>query len=385
MTVSTWQANGTQPIREVDFLIIGGGLFGGAAANFAAQAGRHVTITDSGDVALGASSRNAGFMITGLDTYYHHAIAKYGHAVTREMWALSVRSHGYWREWAKRGGVPLTECGSLLLAESEDEKRDLEQAIVALNADGIEAVYHSTDPLGRGYSAAIEQPWDAAVQPYLLARSVIAHSGAEVITNNEVYAISQDDEHTVTVKSRQYIFRARDVLICTNAYAARLDPYFVGKVIPTRGQVLVTAPLKNTPVIGKCGYSDYGYMYYRDTFDGRLLIGGGRKQNKPLENDTTEDRINDPVQRVLEDYLRQWFPDAAEAGVEQRWAGIMGFTPDGLPLVGTLPGKPGVGFAVGCNGHGLSLGAGIAERAVAMMINGTHPGALDAARLQIHA
>ncbi|MBA3822570.1 MAG: FAD-binding oxidoreductase [Ktedonobacterales bacterium] len=62
-------------------------MLGCATAYFAAQAGHKVVITKMRDVALGASSRNAGFMITGLDTYYHDAIA---------LWARSrARSMGY--------------------------------------------------------------------------------------------------------------------------------------------------------------------------------------------------------------------------------------------------------------------------------------------------
>lgn len=60
MTVSIWQAEGTQPVCEVDFLIVGAGLVGCTAAYFAQQAGRQVTITEMRDIALGASSRNAG-------------------------------------------------------------------------------------------------------------------------------------------------------------------------------------------------------------------------------------------------------------------------------------------------------------------------------------
>jgi glycine/D-amino acid oxidase-like deaminating enzyme len=121
-------------------------------------------------------------------------------------------------------------------------------------------------------------------------------------------------------------------------------------------------------------------MYYRDTFDGRLLIGGGRKQNKPLEHDTTEDRITEPVQRVLDDYLRARFPDIS-APVERRWAGIMGFSADGLPLVGTLPDRPRVGYALGFHGHGLALGAETAARAVDLLLTGADPGVVSAARL----
>jgi gamma-glutamylputrescine oxidase len=380
MTVSLWQADGTQPVREVDFLVVGAGLVGCSAAFFAGQAGREVVVTEMRDIGLGASSRNAGFMITGLDTYYHHAVDKYGAAVTREMWDLSKRTHSYWHEFAKNGNVRLHQCGSMLLAESADEARDLEDAARALDAVGIGHEYCSTDPLGRGYHAAIRQPQDAAVQPYELVQAVFQQSGAELVANNELYAIEQESDELVTVYTRQFIFKARYVMLCTNAYSVNIDPYFIGKVIPTRAQCIATAPLKNGPLLNTCGYSDYGYMYYRDTFDGRLLIGGGRKQNKMLENDTTDDRTTDPVQRILENYLREKFPDI-DVPIERRWAGIMGFSVDGLPLVGTLPGKPRVGFAVAFHGHGLAMGAGTAERAVDHLLNGTDPGAVSAGRL----
>jgi glycine/D-amino acid oxidase-like deaminating enzyme len=86
------------------------------------------------------------------------------------------------------------------------------------------------------------------------------------------------------------------------------------------------------------------------------------------------------VQRVLENYLRARFPDV-DAPIERRWSGIMGFSVDGLPLVGHLPGQPRIGFAVGFTGHGLALAAGTTERAVDYLLNGTDPGAVHSQRL----
>jgi gamma-glutamylputrescine oxidase len=386
MTVSIWQANDTQPQREVDVLVVGAGLVGCAAAYFLAQAGRQVVITDMRDVALGASSRNAGFMITGLDTYYHHAVARYGAATVREMWNISKASHAFWRRIAREAGVPMQECGSLLLAESLEEKADLAEAARAAQAAGIDVIYHDHDPLGRGYYAAIEQPWDAAIQPFELTRAVLAASGAELIPNNELYALAADRSDRsggVLAYTRQAIFQARHVMLCTNAYSVTVDPYFIGKVIPTRAQCLVTEPLPpdQSPVLKTLGYSDYGFMYYRDTFDGRLLIGGGRKQNKPLEHDTLDDRVNAPVQSILDAYLREHFPDVT-APVARRWAGIMAFTPDGLPIVGQLPHLSAVYFCIACNGHGIALGAGTAERAVDLLLTGADPGPVSVQRLR---
>lgn len=382
MSVSFWQANGEQPLREVDFLIIGAGLVGCAAALFAANAGRQVTITDARDLGLGASSRNAGFMITGLDSYYHRALQRYGRAVVREMWGLSQTTHRHLHQVidAAGGAVQRQRCGSLLLAESEGEARDLERAARAMDADGIDVQFHARDPLRRGFHAAIEQARDAAVQPFELVQALFQQSGAELLPGNEVWRIEEGDGERVRVYSRLHRFEARHALVCTNGWSATLLPHLARHVVPVRGQALVTAPLRQGPLLNTCGYSDYGYMYYRDTFDGRLLLGGGRKQNRWLENNRLDERVSDPVQRTLEAWLRRRFPDL-DAPIERRWAGVMGFTSDGLPLVGRLPGISNAGYAVGFNGHGLSLGAGAAERAVDLLLHDRHPGAVSAERL----
>ena len=381
MTVSHWQ-QAEQKEREVDFLVIGAGLAGCTAAYIAERAHkRDVVITDARDVALGASGRNAGFMISGLDTYYHRAIECYGREVAREVWGMSERSFQLWRDFIENSpfDVPIDNCGSMLLAETPEEAKELELAAHALDDDKIAIEYYSRDPLGRGYLAGIEQPLDAGVQPYLLVKSILAQGGAEFIPNNELYRLEHNDNH-VRAHTRKVIFKAQYVMLCLNAYSPNIDPFFVGKVLPTRAQCLVTEPLDHVPV-PYCGYSDYGYMYYRSTFDGRFLLGGGRQYYRDEEDDTIEDRLNPKVQACLDDYLKKYFPDV-EAPVAHRWSGIMGFSSDGLPLAGTLPGRPRIGFAVGFTGHGLALAGATAERAVDKLLNGGSAGAVDASRLE---
>ena len=143
-----------------------------------------------------------------------------------------------------KGQYVLRECGSLLLAESAAEAKDLERAARALDGAGLDFTYHPHDPLGRGYHAAIEQAHDGAVQPYELTQAILQQSGAELIANNELYHIEQDTPDCVTVSTRQWIFKARYVLLCTNAYSPLIDPYFIGKVIPTRAQCIVTGTVR---------------------------------------------------------------------------------------------------------------------------------------------
>jgi glycine/D-amino acid oxidase-like deaminating enzyme len=62
-----------------------------------------------------------------------------------------------------------------------------------------------------------------------------------------------------------------------------------------------------------------------------------------------------------------------QARVVRAWSGIMGFTADGLPLIGRYEPAPGLTVAAGFNGGGFSWGA-ILGQVVARLVRGEEPG-----------
>ena len=60
----------------------------------------------------------------------------------------------------------------------------------------------------------------------------------------------------------------------------------------------------------------------------------------------------DGIQSHLDAQLKRM---GAEAPVTHRWAGTMGFTETGLPLVGPVAGMPNVYACAGFNGHGMGF------------------------------
>jgi glycine/D-amino acid oxidase-like deaminating enzyme len=91
-----------------------------------------------------------------------------------------------------------------------------------------------------------------------------------------------------------------------------------------------------------------------------VLLGGLRRLAKPREA-TRSTATSARLQRSLDAYLRRLVGRDALVEVTHRWAGTMGFTKDGLPRVGAVPGRPRVHVLAGCNGHGMGWAPGLAE------------------------
>jgi glycine/D-amino acid oxidase-like deaminating enzyme len=96
----------------------------------------------------------------------------------------------------------------------------------------------------------------------------------------------------------------------------------------------------------------------RQAWDGTIVVGGCRRAFADSEIGY-DDRTTSQVQGALERFACEMFglaPD--ELNITGRWAGTMGFSPDGLPLIGPVltewPSRR-VWFCGGFTGHGMSL------------------------------
>jgi hypothetical protein len=147
------------------------------------------------------------------------------------------------------------------------------------------------------------------------------------------------------------------VILATNAYTRHLVPEIA--IAPTRAQMLASAPLSRS-VCDVPTYSHYGYRYWRQLASGEVLIGGWRDTAVDAEvgyDEQPTPRIQDHLDAQLESL-------SPAAQVTHRWAGIMGFTESGLPLLGPVPGMPNLYICAGFNGHGMGFAFISARRLV---------------------
>ncbi|WYZ35690.1 hypothetical protein EsH8_X_000337 [Colletotrichum jinshuiense] len=181
---------------------------------------------------------------------------------------------------------------------------------------------------------------------------------------------------------------ARRVVLATNGYTAFLHPRFQEAIVPMRGQITAHRPGSKMPSGGLATtYSfiyegGYEYMIPKPPgtkLAGDIVIGGGlvRAPDEGLgEYGTTDDSQLNPV---ISSYLHEttpryfggnWGTDDPKGRVRAEWTGIMGFSPDGFPFVGQVPGEDGLWVCASFQGHGMVLCWMCAKALVAMLEGG---------------
>lgn len=372
-SVSYWQAEmparaaakGLRGECEADVAIIGAGITGAAAALWLARAGRRVAVVEARRVATGASGRNGGFLLGGTAELYADAIAHFGHERARRIWALGQRNLSLAADFAREIEATGAACGyqingSLRLAASAPELDRILTTVDLLGADGWRADVVARDDLPealRGaYLGGSFHPTDGEIQPARFVSGIMGlaqAAGAQLFEESPVRAIDQEGDRYV-LHTDDGAVRATWLILATNAWLTELGP-LVGAgalaqvVKPTRGQMLVTEPVSASVCACPC-YADEGYQYWRQLPDKRLVVGGWRNTSFATE-DVLDETPAEPVQDALDDFVRATL-GIEDAIVTDRWAGAMAFTPDGLPLVGRLPGHGRCLVAGGYTGHG---------------------------------
>ncbi|EAQ84852.1 hypothetical protein CHGG_08866 [Chaetomium globosum CBS 148.51] len=195
-----------------------------------------------------------------------------------------------------------------------------------------------------------------------------------------------DEKGRWDVNTQRGVVRAGRVVLATNGYTAGVWPRFQGAVVPLRGQVTAHRPGQAMPA-GGCLDRTYSFIYERgyeymvsqpegSRFPGDIIMGGGlaRAQEEGLmEFGRTDDgAVNEEISGYLRDTTGRYFgPDWGEDHPEGRtrseWTGIMGFSPDGFPFVGEVPGESGLWASCGFQGHGMVLCWECARALVEMM------------------
>jgi sarcosine oxidase subunit beta len=343
-----------------DVIVVGGGVNGTSVAYQLAQAGKKVTLFEQRGICSGASGRNGGMTGEGARMHDDGAAALY---------AMTSANYALLQELPQELGVDfqLRQSGTIEVAQTKAQwdhmvhRCEVEQAAGAgpelLDAHESRKLMPAlTDEIyGGKYTRKSGHLWPFALVDGFA--NAAARLGAEVRTHTPVAKVT---EHGGRVTGVELLDGTRvsagEVVLATNAYTPLLLRQLPqGAIVPARGQILATEPV--APILPLAWGNNFDKEYGRQVPGGPIICGGFRRLDEQEGLGLYEERVTLPVISGIGKRLVGLFPALAGVRVVRCWAGIMGFTPDGLPLIGRSNLLDGLTIVAGFNGGGFSWGA----------------------------
>jgi gamma-glutamylputrescine oxidase len=397
---SYWQATAPGPPAApadlpaaADVAVIGGGLLGAATAYWLARAGAAVALLEAGMLAGGATGRNGGFVVAGTAAPYPEAIERYGHTTARAVWALTLESRALLHQTLAEEAIDCDyrEPGLLHLALGDAQLAGLARTVAALHADNFAAALLARQEvqelvgtsLGHEIAGGLFAPEDGLVHPARLVHGLAGAAGRHGARLREGTAVTrlETDGDGVRVRMARGDLRAGAAVVAANAWSDELIPALAGLVTPVRGQVLCYAPV--APVF-RCGMGAAVTPtgeYWQQAPDGSIILGGCRAAVPGSEVGVRESVPTAEIQSAIERIFSRLFPSLGGLRVARRWAGLMAFTPDGLPIADRAPDLPGVWVVGGFCGHGMPFGMRLGQLLAEAALGGVRPAGLEPFRL----
>jgi gamma-glutamylputrescine oxidase len=362
--------------KDVDFLVIGGGLVGLTSAIFFKRKNPNakVLVLEKGPIPSGASTKNAGFACFGspgelLDDLNNSSINQVCSLVERRFRGFDklkslVGESGLGYE--KTGGYELfskEEQGAFeLCIDKSQELNKLLKPIFGSNPFEEDCTVGTRFGL-KNFPYAVSLPHEGMIHTGKMVHSLIQIAQREgvLIVSGLPLLNYEDLGGKVQFETSFGRYLCGKLLICTNGFSkgilSELD------IEPARAQVLITTEVSDLKVKGVFHFQQ-GYYYFRNVGN-RILLGGGRNLDKDNER-TLQMETTAVIQNHLKKLLRKNILPTAKFEIEDSWAGIMGMggNNEKQAIVKMLSGN--VGCAVRLGGMGIALGAGIADEAVSL-------------------
>ena len=362
-----------EPGTRFDVAVVGGGYTGLAAARQLARSGASVVALERGPIGAGASSRNAGQVLTGLKLEPAALVANYGESRARELFELSRQAIAELEQLVADEHIDceLERTGHLQAAAKPSHFagfRD-EQALLARVFNHHVSLVPEADQaseLGTSrYRGLLVDEESRAINPakYVAGLEAAASgAGAVLADHTEVTRVTRAAAGWSLDTARGPV-RARDVLFATNGYTDRAAPALQRRLIPIGSYIIVTVPLADAvaarllPRRRMAFDSRHFLHYFRLTADNRLLFGGRAEFSGPTLESAKR------AETILHHAMVAIFPELAGTPIDYTWSGHVAFTRDQMPHAGRLD---EAFYAGGYCGHGVAmathLGGVIARR-----------------------
>lgn len=347
-----------------DVLIIGAGIIGAACAEALAARGVHVTIIEQDAIGSGATAAGMGHLVVMDDNAAELALSSYSLALWRELVGAAPARHEYSR------------CGTIWVAADDEEMEAARAKGETLQASGIActllnaaALYEREPALRPGLAGGLLVSGDGLVYPPKSARILLERamaSGAQLVMGK----VSSLLDNGVRLDDGREL-RAGAVVLACGARSTALLPEL--PVQPKKGHVAITDryPGFIRHQLVELGYIKSAHASSGDSVafnlqprsTGQILIGSSRQFG------ASDLAVEPAIMARMLRHAAGFTPALAGLNLLRCWTGMRAASPDGLPLIGPHPGRPGLWLATGHEGLGITTALATAHLLAAQLLN----------------
>ena len=343
--------------HRADVCVIGAGFTGVATALTLAERGYSVVLLEANRVGWGASGRNGGQLINGING--HEKLEKrYGEAISDLLWEMDWRGHEIIHERVEKYGIDCDlKPGFAEVALKPRHLAQIEEFAATRNRRRWPYRYEvwdrerTRDRLGtEAYLGAFVCYRDGHLHPLNLcigeARAAAA-LGVRVFEQSPVTGIAHGARPRVRTESGSV--QADAVVLAGNAYSRLEQGRLSGLVFPAGSYIIGTEPLSEETVAeinpGDVAVCDMNEVvdYHRLSADRRLLYGGACNYSGRDPAD---------IKAYIRPRMLSVYPQLEGVRIEFQWGGKIGIVPNRVPVVGRMDGN--IYYCQGYSGHGVN-------------------------------
>jgi glycine/D-amino acid oxidase-like deaminating enzyme len=359
---------GAELPQRTDVVVIGGGYTGLSAARILARAGAQVTVIERAPLGTGASTRNAGIVLTGFRRGAHSLVRAVGAVRARELFD-AARAALFELEELATGDMPALPCDYRLCGHLRLAARPKDYVELQRDAEVYAKVMrHETElvpetklgpELGASvpYSGALLDPLAGSLNPAQLFWSLAGaaqRAGVTLVEEVEVLSLRREVDR-FAVRTSHGTLGAKDVIVATGGSGDPVVPGLRRRIYYRSSTMITTAPLgqhvaRTVMQRDRVVTDTRECMTWFRQADTRMIFGA----EAPFRPTTRPERL-----KALMDAMCAHFPRLLGTDIDYQWGGSVAMTRDRLPHAGS---KDGVHYALGCNGQGVALALYLGSR-----------------------
>ena len=358
---------------STDVVIIGGGVMGCSVAYQLAKLGIKSTLLERANFAAGASGATAG------------VIAPLWHLErsSEAPFALGMRSLDRFpalaQELVEAGVDPgFRQNGVLKLAFSTSEAEDLKRNLAWQGELGVGATWLNSEEVTQREPevnpevlGGVFSPKDGHVEGQRYVEA-LAHAasrmGAQVHEGAEVTGLELQGHNVIGVRTNTQVYHSGHTVLAAGPWSGIAKRWLPDTlpVRPVKGQRIL---LRKPGFLPKCPVRT-SQVYAVPWSDGAVLVAATREEGIFDEEPTAEG-----ISYLLSEAVSS-FPVLKDASFIGARAGVRPGTPDGVPIMGPVPGWEGLSVMTGHDQVGIMLSPGSGEL-MANYINTGNPRLLE--------